>query len=304
MKKTYIYLSTIAVLVFQYISWGQQTALFPEYNYNPFIVNAAYAGMGNGLEVTVSNYGYINKISGSPKTFSFSLHGPLAKGKMGLGGAILRDNIGVTNTTYAYAAYSYKIFFDFKEQIRPYWQSYNANVFSFGFTVGLQQYNDDLLDLGITNDPEFAQNISATIPTIGLGFLYNCANFYAGVSAPNVLGDALATRDDLNLSNPVYGYLGYRFYTTRFEELMIKPSFLIKHEKGAPVQFDTNLAVNYKNKLEIGVGYRSSKSVNVLAGIYLINDFKFVYYYNTGFNNALLGNSHGLVLSYVFKSRY
>ncbi len=294
----------MALLVIAYTSWSQQTVLFPEYNYNPFIINAGYAGMANGLEATFSNYGYINSIEGSPKTLSFSLHGPLADGKMGLGGAIIRDKIGVSSYTHAYAAYSYKIVFDFKERSRPYWQIYDVNVLSFGLTAGIQQYNDDLLDLGITDDPEFAENINTTIPTIGLSFLYNCANFYAGISAPNIMGDKLASSDDVNLSNPVYGYFGYRFFTTRFEEIMIKPSALVKYEKGAPMQLDANIAVNYKNKVEIGAGYRTTESINVLAGIYLVNNFKFVYYYNMGFKDSLLGNSHGLVMSYVFKSRY
>lgn len=304
MKHIRTYLLIIAIPLIGYKSWGQQTALFPEYNYNPFVVNAGYAGMANGLEATFSNYGYINSIEGSPKTLTFSLHGPLAEGKMGLGGAIMRDEIGVTNYTHAYAAYSYKIFFDFKENSRPYWQIYDANVLSFGLAAGIQQYNDNLLDLGITNDPEFSQNINATIPTIGLGVLYNCANFYAGVSIPNIMGDKLASQDDLNLSNPVYGYFGYRFYTSRFEEFMIKPSALLKYENGAPMQIDVNVSANYKNKLEVGVGYRSSASANVMAGFYLANNFKFIYYYNLGFNHSLLGNSHGLVMAYVFKSRF
>ncbi|MFV0541496.1 MAG: PorP/SprF family type IX secretion system membrane protein [Aestuariibaculum sp.] len=280
--------------------WSQQTALFPEYNYNPFMVNSGFTGMAEGIEATFSNYGYLNDIEGSPKTLSFSLHSPLSNGKMGLGGAILRDEIGVSHYTNAYLAYSYKVFFDINSKTRPYWQIYNANVLSFGITAGIQQYNEDLLSLGIVGDPEFSENINATIPTIGLGFLYNCANFYLGVSAPNIMGDKLASRNDLELSNPVYGYFGYRIYTSRFEEIMIKPSALLKYEKGAPMQVDVNIAVNYKNKFEIGTGYRSTSSVNFLAGLYF-GDFRFAYFYNLGFKNALLGNSHGLVLSYCFK---
>lgn len=297
-----IHVPTLIMLGFSFICNAQQTVLFPEYNYNPFIINSAYAGMSSGSEFTLSHYGYLNSIEGSPTTLTFSYHTPISDEKMGLGGAILYDNIGVTTATNAFVAYSYKIFFDEKRE-RPYWQIYSQNVLSFGITAGVQQYNENLLDLGIAGDPLFEENINATIPTIGLGFLYNREDFYVGFSAPNVLGDKLASQDDLYLKNPFYGYFGYRFFTNKFEEVMIKPSALLKYEKGAPIQVDINLAANYKNKFEIGAGYRSSASMNFLGGIYALENFKFVYYYNATLKNTVLGNHHGIVVSYCLKGK-
>ncbi|WP_430906937.1 PorP/SprF family type IX secretion system membrane protein [Maribacter sp. 2-571] len=137
-----------------------------------------------------------------------------------------------------------------------------------------------------------------------MGFLFNHARFYAGVSAPNILGDRLASQDDLNLSNPTYGYFGYRFYSDIFEEMMIKPNMLIRYENGAPLQADLNLAVSFKNKFEIGTGYRTSASLNFLAGVYLIKNFRLIYHYNLATNDNPLGNTHGLLLSYRFGDGY
>jgi len=92
--------------------FGQQTAVFPEYNFNPFIINSAYAGLLPNTEASISNTGF-SSFEGSPKNFSVSFHTPLNDG--------IRDQIGVTTSTSAFAAYSYKIFFDFKDE-RPYWQ--------------------------------------------------------------------------------------------------------------------------------------------------------------------------------------
>ncbi len=294
------YIIVVFVLMFQK-SWTQQTSLFPEYNYNPFIINSGYTGMANGGEVALSNYGYLNNVEGSPRTLSLSFHTPIAQRKMGVGGAILRDKIGVSTYTNAYVAYSYKIFFDTAVE-RPYWQHYTEHVLSFGLTAGVLQFQENLLDLNINNDIEFSENINSTVPTVGLGFLYNHANFYAGISLTNVLGDKLASRNDLDLSNPVYGYFGYRVFTSRFEEIMVKPSILLKYEEGAPMQIDANISVNYKDKFEIGTGYRSSSSINLMAGIYALKNLKFVYFYNIGFNKSLLGNNHGILLSYKFKT--
>ncbi len=278
---------------------GQQTAAFPEYNYNPFLINSAYAGMLPDAEISIGNSGFFNQIEGSPKNFSLSLHTPLSDGKIGVGAGIIRDQIGVTTNTNVFAAYSYKIFFDFKDD-RPYWQIYQPGVLSFGITAGIQQFQDNLLELGIVDDPNFSENITATVPSIGVGFLFNHSRFYTGVSVPNILGDQLANRDDLRLSNPIYGYFGYRFFTNRYQEIMVKPNVLLKYEKGAPFQADINVAFSYKNKFELGAGFRTSSSANLLAGIYLFDSIRLIYHYNIALKQNPLGNTHGFLLSYRF----
>lgn len=283
--------------------FGQQTPTFSEYNYNPFIINSAYAGLTQNTEISLTNAGYFNDIEGSPSSFSLSGHGQMNQGKVGVGAGIIRDQIGVTTSTSFFAAYSYKIFFDFKNN-RPDWQHYSPGVISFGITGGVQQFQDNLTELGITNDPSFAQDINTTIPTIGLSFLFNQATFYAGISAPNIMGDLLATDKNVKLSEPVYGYFGYRIFSDRFQNIMIKPNVLIKHEKGAPMQIDFNVATSFKNKFELGAGYRTSSSVNFLAGVYLFNNLRFIYNYNVALNNSPLGNNHGLILSIQFNEGY
>ena len=282
--------------------FGQQTASFPEYNFNPFIINPAYAGLFSQTEATIANTGF-GSFEGAPKNFNLSFHSPLSDGKMGFGAAIVRDEIGVTSSTNAFLAYSYKIFFDFKGG-RSDRQSNQTGFLSFGITAGLQQYQDNLLALNIVDDVQFAQNIDATIPTLGAGLLFNHSRFYVGFSAPNLLGTSLATDDALALEFPVYGYFGYRFYNDRFENFMLKPSLLIKHEKGAPLLADLNMSVSYKNRFELGAGYRTNASFNILAGIYLFKYFRLIYHYNIATNDSPLGNTHGLVLSLRFGEGY
>lgn len=281
---------------------AQQTASFPEYNFNPFIINAAYAGLLPSTEATLANTGF-SEFEGAPKNFYASLHLPLNDGKMGLGAAIQRDEIGVTKSTNTFVASSYKIFFDFKDD-RPYWQNYQPSSLSFGLTVGLQQFQDDLLALNIMDDINFSQNINATIPTIGAGFLFNYSSFYAGISAPNLIGTSLASDGAIKLEFPIYGYFGYRFYNDRFENFMFKPSLFLKHEKGAPILADLNMSISYRNRFELGAGYRTNSSFNVLAGIYLLKSFRLIYHYNMATNNYPLGNAHGLVLSCRFGQGY
>lgn len=299
-------IKTITMVIcigFTYCLYAQQTPTFSEYNYNPFIINSAYAGLTENAEFSISNSGFSNQFEGSPKSFSFTGHGALKQNKMGIGAGIIRDEIGVTTSTSFFASYSYKIFFDFKSN-RPYWQPYDAGVLSFGITAGLQQYQSNLTELGIIGDPKFAQNINSSIPTVGLSFLFNHASFYVGFSTPNVIGDTLASDNTLVLSSPYYGYFGYRIFNNRFQDLMIKPNILLKHEDGAPLEADINLAVSFKNKFEIGTGYKTSNSINFLAGVYLFNNLRAIYNYNLANNNSPLGNTHGFILSFQFGDGY
>ncbi|MFS4417589.1 type IX secretion system membrane protein PorP/SprF [Maribacter sp. 2307ULW6-5] len=284
--------------------YAQQTPTFGEYNFNPYLINPAYAGMAGAAEISLNNSGFFNNIEGSPRSFALSAHSPFNRGRVGLGAGFVRDEIGVTTNTSAFATYSYKIFFDTKNN-RPYWQIYTPNALSFSISPGVQQFQDNLLELGIVGDPNFAANINATIPTVGVGILLNLAHFYVGLSTPNVLGDALARNDlELDLNSPFYAYMGYRFFSNRFQEIMIKPSILLKRERGAPLQIDTNISFSYKNRFELGTGYRTNSSINLLAGVYLFKNIRAVYNYNLTFNDSPLGNTHGIVISYLFGQGY
>lgn len=278
---------------------AQQTPLFSEYNYNPFLINPAYAGMAPGSVASVSHSRYTRNIEGTPKTSALSYHTPLAKGKMGWGAAILDDKVGVTSATSAVLAYSYKIFFDLAPS-RPYWEVYDENVFSFAMTAGVRRLYEDLLELGVEDDPQFADNLSETNPVIGAGFLYNKVGFYLGISTPDLLRGKLGSRNQLDRSTSVYGYTGYRFFTDLYNEIMVTPSALVKYEEGAPMQIDLNLSVNFRDKLEFGTGYRTSSSVSMLVGLYPDKQLRFIYHYNVAFKRSVLGSSHGIALSYAF----
>lgn len=280
---------------------SQQTPVFSDYNYNTIIINPAHSGLIENTEVAFTNRGLIDAFEGAPKYLSLSVSVPQEYN--GFGGGILRDEIGVTASTHFFASYAYKIFLD-QDPNTPRWHTHNPNVLSFGISAGLLQYSEDLLDLGITNDINFAQNINASIPTIGAGVLFNRRSFYVGAAAPNIIGDLLSSERNIELEVPYYAYAGYRVYTGALEELYIKPNMLIKWTQGAPTQIDMNLFVNYKSKLEAGIGYRTGSLINFLAGFYLFDNVRVNYTYNLALNNSPLGSSQGFSLSYRAGSGY
>ncbi|MFD1602085.1 type IX secretion system membrane protein PorP/SprF [Flavobacterium artemisiae] len=296
-SKINIILALFILIIFLERAYGQQTPVFSSYNYNAVLINPAHAGYYNDIDMVMTTNGYFNSVDGSPKNFDLSVNKLTWSEKIGLAAGISHDQVGVTNTTTFFTSYSYKIYYD-SEYKNGKWWAYDPNIISFGVTAGGMLYNENLTRLGIENDPEFQENVNSFTPTFGIGFLYNRDHIYFGLSSPNLLNSAFNSNHNTNLKNVYYSYFGYKFFTNRFEEILVNPSVLFKYVEGAPFQADLNLLINYKNKVEFGGGYRTSKTLNFLAGFHLSDNFRVICTYNKSIDNVVIPDTFGLVLNY------
>ena len=295
----YLYLiMTILILSLANTSMqAQQTPVFSDYYYNPVLINPAHSGYSRDTEVSLSNFGYLNQFEGSPRTFSGILNTSIFENKVGISGGFISDQIGVTSATTIFGSYAYKIMLD-DTYNRARWWNYNPNVLSFGLTTGVLFLNEDLSRLNIQGDPNFENDVNVTVPSFGFGVLYNHNKLYLGFSVQNLFADSVASDQNVNIQTPYYLYGGYRLYLNRFEEIRIQPSMLVKFEVDAPTQFDFNVSANYKNKVELGAGYRSSSSFNGLVGLYFLKNWRFAYSYTAFDRNTPFNNTNGFILTY------
>lgn len=304
MNTKYSLLAIVILFLLQSdLIFAQQTPVFANYSYNTVIINPAHAGYYEDVDATLVNTGLFNSVDGSPVNLNLTVNAPLRSKHLGLAAGVSVDQIGVATATSFFGSYSYKIFFD-SEYAQGRWWAYDPNIISFGITAGGIYYNEDLVSLGIQDDPEFQQNLNEFLPTLGVGFLYNKDRFYIGLSAPNLLESSLTNETKINLQSAYYSYFGYRFFTTQLEEVLINPSMLVKYVDGAPLQADFNLMVNYLNKVEFGAGYRTSETVSFLAGFHMGTNFKLMYNYSYALKDYNNINTHGIVLNYRFGNGY
>lgn len=278
---------------------AQQTPVFSSYNYNAVLLNPAHAGYYDKTDVVMTTNGYFNSVEGSPRNIDISVNTLTRSENIGLAGGIAHNQIGVTYTTNFFASYSYKIFFHEDYKYGKWW-TYDPNIMSFGITAGGQIYDENLTKLGMENDPEFQENVHSFTPTLGVGFLYNRDRIYFGLSAPNLLSGTFNSQNNTKLKNVYYSYFGYRMFTDLFEDILINPSFLVKYVDGAPIQTDLNVLVNYKNKFEFGGGYRSSNTLNFLAGFHLSTNSRLLFTYNKSLESVVLPDTYGVVFNYHF----
>ncbi|NMH27892.1 PorP/SprF family type IX secretion system membrane protein [Flavobacterium silvaticum] len=262
---------------------AQQDPQFTHYMYNMSVINPAYATDDEG----VINLGGLYRTQwvgavGAPKTFTAFAHSPVGK-RLEAGVSFVADEIGDVvkeNNIYVDLAYvipvgeNRKLSFGVKGGAT----FFNANFNGF-------QYSD------ANPDPAFANNISRTFPNVGVGAYYFGENYYLGASVPNLLRtkhiehtDAIAT---IGVEEIHYFFTGgYVFRLS--DNTRLKPAFMAKGVKGAPMALDVTLNALFFDKFELGAGYRLDDSVSGLAAFYITPNLRIGYSYDYTLTN--LGN--------------
>lgn len=293
MKKVYIQIVALLVTV---VTWSQQDAQYTQYMYNMSVINPAYTTS----DVGTVNIGGIHRsqwvgVDGSPKTSSIFIHAPI-NNKIEVGFSLVNDNVGdVVKENNLFADFAYKL--DFEE---------NGNL-SFGLKAGVTFFDVDFsgfqLESGsVFTDPNFADNISDTFFNIGAGVYYNTDRFYVGLSVPNFLNAKHLEADNGKYqgTEQAHWFLtgGYVFDIN--EQFKLKPAFMTKAVKGAPITLDITANVLYNEKFEVGIGYRLDDSVSGLVNFRATPELRIGYAYDHTTSNLgpFSSGSHEIIILY------
>jgi type IX secretion system PorP/SprF family membrane protein len=268
---------------------AQQDPEYTHYMYNMSVVNPAYA---TGTPAML-NFGGLYRTQwvgavGAPKTFTFFGHTAITD-KVEVGLSLVSDDIGdgakKENNVYADFAYVLNLG--------------GQNKLSLGLKAGFSSmqtnFNGFVLQSGSTDtDLAFAENINVTKPNVGVGAYYFRNNFYAGISAPNLLKfKTIEEKSGINAygAEEIHTFLtaGYVFQINDMWKL--KPAFMTKFVKGAPISIDLTANVLYNNKFEFGAAYRIDDSVSALVNINVTPTLRVGYAYDYTLSNLGQFNS-------------
>jgi type IX secretion system PorP/SprF family membrane protein len=276
---------------------GQQDPMLSQYMFNGLFLNPAYAGSHEYSTATTLYRGQWVGFKGAPHTGILSYDAPLAKNTMGLGGIISFDHIGVSNKMDISANYSYHIKIGKKSKL------------ALGMRAQLSYYWTNFEDLIYwdANDPTYQNNINTFMPNFGVGAYFYMPRFYAGFSVPTVLSYNPAENLSSNLASTMRQerhYLltaGYAIPLSKKFDL--KPSFLMKLNANAPVEFDINLNLLYNNLIWVGASYRTMDGIvamiEVQATKFMRIGYAFDYPVQTAMRNYQYG-SHEIMLAFDF----
>jgi type IX secretion system PorP/SprF family membrane protein len=294
MKK---HLLIIAVILFTISAKSQQNPQYTQYVYNMNIINPAYAGSKEALNLNFLARTQWVGIDGAPQTITLGAHTPLKK-NLGLGLSVIIDKLGPVQEQNIYADVSYTL--NLKN---------NAKL-AFGLKAGVTAFNLCLTCLNSV-DTETAgfldRAANKTLPNIGAGLFYYTNKFYLGFAMPNLLETFHFEKTGNQITNgseKTHFFLnsGYVFDLSR--DVKLKPSMMVKAAQGAPLSIDLSGNVLIYEKLELGLSYRVTESVSALINVRARKNLRVGYAYD--YTLTSLGDfnsgSHEIFLLFNFES--
>lgn len=283
-------------LGFEY-SNAQQLPQFTQYMYNTISVNPAYAGSRDALSIVALNRNQWAGFDGGPQTQTLSIHSPLRNEKVGLGLSLINDKSGFENFTYVYADFSYTL------------QASDEVDVSFGLKGGLTYYKlaEELYnDTEVNQDPYFDERLNRWNSNFGVGILFHSDKWYAGLSIPKLVNHDLHNDTEYAALETVHYYAigGYVFDLN--ENLKLKPSFMTKYTKGAPLSLDLTANFLFNETFWLGGSYRfngEQRAFGALVDFQVSDQFRVGYTYEipTGEIRPYTSGSHEILLMYEFK---
>jgi type IX secretion system PorP/SprF family membrane protein len=276
--------------------FAQQDPLFSQYMFNKLAVNPAYAGSQEYLTLdALYRYQWVN-IDGAPQTFSASVHSPLKNPHLGLGLNVYSDAIGPTISQGALATFAYRILFP-------------DSKLSFGLQAGIK-YTDifwSKINPYDLEDPLFrTQMKNKAVPDANFGIYYYSKKYYVGLSSKQLLQNQMSVvkvngkEEFTKLMRHFYGMAGAAFPIS--DQLVFRPSILVKFVVNAPPQMDLNASFLIAKTFWFGASYRTEKALSLMTEFRLSDNLRLGYSYDLWFNelNAYNKGSHEIRLGFDF----
>lgn len=289
------------LVFFTAVSFAQQDAQYTQYMYNTNIVNPAYLGSKESLNIFGLHRTQWVGLDGAPSSNNISISSPVGK-NVALGLSIINDKIGPSNeNNFAVDfAYGFKISDNYK--------------LSFGLKGSANILNVDFTKIDIYNpaDPRFQNNIDNRFTSnIGTGIYLNSDKTYFGLSIPSLIetkhydktASNTATTFIASEKKHFYFIAGHVFDIN--ENLKFKPSILTKMVQGAPLQVDLSGNFLINQKFTAGLAYRLNASFSALAGFQVSNSIFIGYAYDRETTKLANYNSgsHEIFLRYELIKR-
>ncbi len=278
---------------------AQQDPQFTQYMFNLLALNPAYAGSEERVSLkALSRHQWVG-FDGAPTTQTLTVHTPLGRESIALGGTVMRDSHGpITQYTFM-ADVAYRIFMG------------DAKL-AFGLKGGLNLFQGQFADLNplVAGDQVFQQNVSTKLdPQFGFGVMYYSDRYFIGLSTPKLLRTEFFQTDSLAFvslpgQRPHYFLTGgYVFDLGTYHKF--KPTFLVKAVQGAPISFDLTANFLFFDKFWLGAMYRHTDAVGALAQYHITGDLTVGYAYDYPLSTLrnYSGGSHEIMLGFAFGNK-
>jgi type IX secretion system PorP/SprF family membrane protein len=294
MKPLYIKITFFfaSLLILPQMAEAQQEAMFSRYMFNTLTINPAYSGSHEAMRFSAQARRQWLGINGSPFTGILSADGVSNDTRAGWGALLGFEKIGLYQTQDIHGNYAYRI-------------DMGEGKLAVGIRAGGTVYQHDGQSAILSQGPDqvYQGNQNFFVPKMGVGAYYQDDYWFMGLSVPNLASyksdRAFTLNDDKSfIRRHYFAHAGFIYELDR--GLMIKPSFLVKYVKGAPIQADVNCQIYVNNKVSIGAGYRTGDAMSILLEFFPTEQMRIGYSYDATISRLQRygGNAHELIIGY------
>lgn len=288
---------------------AQQEVMVSQYMFNGLFLNPAYAGSHGYFSSSLLHRAQWLQVEGAPRTSMAAIDGSLMDGRMGVGLSIVHDQIGVSRDLDISGHYAYHLRLNERSKL------------ALGLRAGVSVYSArlDQLVYWDDNDPLYQGNLrNEMVGKFGFGIYWYDDRSYVGLSVPTIHAtDGALTMDvpgamDHYFTQHFYLHAGRIFPLN--EVFDIKPSTLIKYQKDAPPQVDVNCNLLYKERVWLGLGYRTGDALVAMMEYQVTPQMRIGYAYDmttsrlrnytSGSHEVMLGIDFGRDLVKIKTPRY
>ncbi|WP_235526140.1 type IX secretion system membrane protein PorP/SprF [Pedobacter sp. Leaf216] len=311
MMKKLILLIAGSFLLLSRPASAQQDAQYSQYMFNGIYINPAYAGYKEVLNVHSFYRSQWTGITGAPRSMSLAVDAIANSGNVGLALQVASDKLGAQNNLSIYGNYAYRIRMN----------DDGSSRLALGLGIGMVQLGIDGSMLN-PNNPEPNQPVgmqSTIVPDARAGVYFANDRYYAGFSVDNLIATYINIDRYAFIPQPKpHYYLTAGALFPLSEDFQIKPSFLIKDDRGGPTSLDVNAFLLIKDFLWVGGSYRTGVKLydksylqkdltprnSAVAAIQIFPSEKirigYGYDFSVGPLQGYSGGTHEISLSYSF----
>lgn len=261
---------------------AQQDPNYTFYRYNMNLYNPAYAGSGEGAELTFGLRSQWASVQGAPESQSAIFGMPVGK-NVGLGVSILNDRTFIEQQTWLAVDFSYRVQVngstDLFLGIKASANSYDAN------TQGLITY-------GLGQDAGLMGLESRFTPNVGAGAYLKGLRYFVSLSVPKLLTpERMQERNGSAFfgDDRMHAYLSGGYDLVLGKTLDLKTMALVRYEQSSPVSVELTGILDFGQKFELGTSYRYDESISGLFLFNVGNGFKIGYAYETALESQIDG---------------
>jgi type IX secretion system PorP/SprF family membrane protein len=255
---------------------AQQTPIYSQYMFNNFLINPACAGAEGYTAVNLTARDQWVGLPNAPVTYALSANMRILKngnpsgaskqkkykrsptGRVGIGGYVFSDKVGLINVTGLQGTYAYHI-------------SFQKSQLSFGLGASIYQYKVDKNDITLSGQPSDIlidnSNLTLYIPDFQVGIAYMYKGAYVGASVQDLFQSMLrfsgqnALGGNYPLSTPIIDYRTYNFIGYYLIELTnvyaLEPAVWYKMDQSGAKQIDITGRLYYLEDYWAGLSYRT-----------------------------------------------